>query len=589
MKYTIAHVTHEAVEKVGGIGTVLEGLMTSPVYQENVDRSILVGPCGTHLQIDPTRRLGKDGRVFYSSVDGIDTRHLGAKFKPIEWAFDVKIIYGTRKYHLPGDTRTGEADVLLIDVFNNNADRLGVFKHRLAETFNIHSGEYEKAWDYEEYVRLAEPAFYALCALLEDDELPCILFGHEFMGMPTVLKAILDGSNQFRTIFHAHECATARYLVENHHGHDTVFYNIIQQAREQGVYVEDVFGDLSDQFRHALISRAHCCDAIVAVGDYTAAEMHFLGRQFDHHDIDLVYNGLPAMPVTMQRKSQCRAMLQDYTNKLLGFKPDVLMTHVMRPVISKGLWRDLQVCHHLDQYFGQQGEKGVLYVLTSAGGIRHARDIRLMESEYDWPRVHHIGYPDLVGPEIDFERMISPFNDGHSNVKIILVNQFGWDEDTIGLRLPRKMNIADLRIATDVEFGMATYEPFGISPLEPLGSGAICIISSVCGCAGFVSFTTKGQPVNNVLVADYTRLDGNYDIGQLLNMGQPDRDPIEWREAGYIASEINKRLPRTSDDMRKLLSSGQQLVSHMGWDQVVEFKLLPVLNRVVSNNEPVPV
>ena len=42
---------------------------------------------------------------------------------------------------------------------------------------------------------------------------------------------------------------------------------------------------------------------------------------------------------------------------------------------------------------------------------------------------------------------------------------------TYGLnRLPDGMDIADLRRATDVEFGMATYEPFGISPLEPLGS-----------------------------------------------------------------------------------------------------------------------
>ena len=43
-KYTLAHVTHEAVEQIGGIGTVLEGLMTSPVYQAQVRRSILVGP-----------------------------------------------------------------------------------------------------------------------------------------------------------------------------------------------------------------------------------------------------------------------------------------------------------------------------------------------------------------------------------------------------------------------------------------------------------------------------------------------------------------------------------------------------------------
>ena len=43
-KITAAHVTHEAAEKIGGIGTVLEGILTSPVYQQHVERTILVGP-----------------------------------------------------------------------------------------------------------------------------------------------------------------------------------------------------------------------------------------------------------------------------------------------------------------------------------------------------------------------------------------------------------------------------------------------------------------------------------------------------------------------------------------------------------------
>ena len=41
MSYTVIHATHEAVRKAGGIGTVLEGLMTSSVYQKAVRRSFL--------------------------------------------------------------------------------------------------------------------------------------------------------------------------------------------------------------------------------------------------------------------------------------------------------------------------------------------------------------------------------------------------------------------------------------------------------------------------------------------------------------------------------------------------------------------
>jgi len=585
--YTLAHVTHEAVEKLGGIGAVLEGLMTSPEYQKQVGRSILIGPCQTHVAADPAKRLGEHGTVVYSSVDEIDLEGLGPKLRPIEWAFNVKIIYGRRVYHIPGDAeRTGEADLLLIDVFSMNPERLGQFKFRLAETFGIDSSRYEKHWDYEEYIRIAEPAFYALNALLTEPELPCIVLSHEFMGMATCLKAILDGGANFRTIFHAHECATARYLVEHHAGHDTMFYNVLEQALAEGKYVEDVFGDLSDYFRHALIRKAHCCDSVMAVGDHTAREMHFLSPRFDHHDVELVYNGIPATKVGVRDKNAARKMLIEYSEQLLGWQPDVLMTHVTRPVISKGLWRNAKVCHELDAHFAERGIKGVMYLLTTAGGTRRAQDVYQMEDEYGWPRHHREGYPDLVGPEVELNAMFEAFNAEHENIQLVLVNQFGWSRDRIGKRLPEKMHIGHLRWATDVEFGMATYEPFGISPLEPLGSGALCVISNVCGCRGFVDYVTGNGGVENVLVADFTQLDRQRSIDALLGMTQAERDAIETREAARVAEVMMDRMPRTSEDRKAMLEAGQKLVKKMGWDQVVKNKLLPTLKRVSESDTP---
>jgi hypothetical protein len=583
MKHTLAHVTHEAVEKLGGIGTVLEGMITSPVYQKHVKRSILVGPCSASVQIDPAKRLGEEGTVLYSTVDKIDTLGIGNKLRPIEWSFNVALVYGKRTYKLPGDDRTGEADVLLIDVFNTNADRLSLFKFRMAETFGIDSTRFENVWEFEEYVRLAEPAFYALSALLDDEDLPCILFSHEFMGMATCLKAILDGEKQFRTIFHAHECATARSLVEDHPGHDTMFYNALNIAREQGKYVGDVFGDLSHFFKHCLISKSHCCDGVIAVGDYTATEMHFLGRQFDKHHIDMVYNGLPVWKVTAAQRKASRKMLADYAEKLIGYRPDMLMTHVTRPVISKGLWRDVKLCHELDSRLGEAGRKAVLFILTTAGGVRRTQDVRSMEEEYGWPRSHREGYPDLVGPEVDINQMIEPFNAEHDNVQIVLVNQFGWDAERIGRRLPKKMDIADLRRATDVELGMATYEPFGISPLEPLCSGAVCVISNICGCKGFVDYATDGEPTANVLVADYTVLDRPHTLDEVLNMTQDERDRVEAVESARLADELMQRVPTTDAGRSALITAGQKLVKKMGWDQVIQHKMLPLLERVTHN------
>jgi glycogen synthase len=130
---------------------------------------------------------------------------------------------------------------------------------------------------------------------------------------------------------------------------------------------------------------------------------------------------------------------------------------------------------------------------------------------------------------------------------------------------------------------MATYEPFGISPLEPLGAGTICVISSVCGCKGFVDEITANKPVDNVLVADYTRLDSQRTINELLAMTQADRDVIERRVARSVADELMRRLPQNDDQRRDLLDAGQRLVSLMGWDQVLAAKPLPMLRRVFSD------
>jgi len=585
-RLTLAHVTHEAVDKIGGIGAVLEGLIASPVYRQRVGRTILVGPTRAEAHPDAKQRLGDTGKVLYSSVDRIDAKNLAGVFRPIEWAFNVAIVYGTRTFNPPGEDRAGEAEVLLIDVFRANPDRLNVFKLRLWETFGLDSSKYEHSWDYEEYCRLAEPALYALRALLAPKELPCVLFGHEYMGVPALLAALIDGKDDFRTVFHAHECATARRIVEDHPGHDTMFYNVLARARQDGRFIDDVFGDQSWLLRHALIGLAHACDGIIAVGDYTKQEMRFLSLKLDEHPIDVVYNGVPAMKVSPALKKKSRALLLDYAERLVGQRPDWVMTHVTRPVISKGIWRDLRLCHELDTRLAERGETAVHFILTSAAGPRRAHDVANMERDYGWPRDHRHGYPDLVGPEVDYWKMIEPFNLDHKHVQVVLVNQFGWSRAAIGQRLPRGMDIADLRRATDVELGMATYEPFGISPLEPLAAGAVCVISSVCGCAGFIEHVTAGRGAPNVLRADYVSGAADHrTIEELKTIGEPERTAIEVVETARLADELVARLPRTDKARARLLADGQKLVAKMGWDNIIADQLWPLMDRVVNGRK----
>jgi hypothetical protein len=147
------------------------------------------------------------------------------------------------------------------------------------------------------------------------------------------------------------------------------------------------------------------------------------------------------------------------------------------------------------------------------------------------------------------------------------------------------MDFADFRRATDVEFGMATYEPFGNSPLEPLGSGALCVISDVSGCKGFVEYVTRGRGVPNVINADFTRLDQTYSIDELLHLGQGERDVIEHRVCAEVAEEIMRRLPRDDAGREAMLASGQAIVGKLGWDQVLEHRLIPLLRRVMEADE----
>jgi len=122
----------------------------------------------------------------------------------------------------------------------------------------------------------------------------------------------------------------------------------------------------------------------------------------------------------------------------------------------------------------------------------------------------------------------------------------------------------------------------GISPLEPLGSGAICVISGVCGCRGFVDEVTDGRGVANVIVADYVGLDQPRSIPELLGMSQFEREQIERRVAADVAEQLMQRLSRNNAQRAALVARGQELVQHMGWDAVLERKMIPMLDRIIN-------
>src|SRR5215469_5774349 len=372
---TVVHVTHEAIHKIGGIGAVLQGLLTSRVYLDNVQRNILVGPFwpadekGEH-------RLGPQGEVLYSSFDGLYRSPLASRFREIEQAFDVGIVYGRRRFTDKESGVTSTPEVILIDLSHYDTKKLGVFKFELWKTFGIDSSKYDNIWDFEQYVRLAQPAIAALHALGATSSIePCVILSHEYMGMPTALAAIMEGErSNFRTIFYAHEVAPMRRIVEGHPGHDTMFYNVMSSAMAQGHYLEDVFGDQNGFYKHSLVKAAKFCDSIFAVGDYTLKEIRFLGDDFVHVDAQVAYNGVPHWRISVDEKMRSRKKLQQYAKNLLRFEPTYVFTHVTRLVPSKGLWRDMRVLEAMDEQLCARNETAVLFALSTEVPGRRAEE-----------------------------------------------------------------------------------------------------------------------------------------------------------------------------------------------------------------------
>lgn len=576
---TIAHVTHEAVQKVGGIGAVLDGLLTSQAYQNADERTILIGPL---FPVDGEGRLGPFGEVLYSSLDGITKHPMSEALERVRREFHVGIVYGHRTFTDPHSGTRVSPEIVLIDTSRMDLDKVNVFKGELWLGFGIESKRYEDSWEYDLYTKLAPPAIAVLKALgTIDHGGQCVILAHEFMGMPTALAGKLDGSGAFRSIFYAHEVASMRRIVEHHSGHDVTFYNALSSAMQQGRFVEDVFGDQHNYYRHALVEASQHCDRIFAVGDYVVKELRFMGPALAGATIDTVYNGVPAERITLEQKRESQRRLKDYAEILLGDRPDYVFTHVTRMIVSKAMWRDLRVLERMEREFRRMGKSAVLFVLSTEVPSRRPDEIRRMEHHWNWPVAHREVDPDLSHGEALYYQGVQEFNARSRNIKVVYVNQFGWERKVCGDRMPAEMEFMDIRRGSDVEFGQSIYEPFGIAPLEPLTFGSICVVSQVSGCATFAQRAIGGEELPNVLVADYCDLGGQeMSEPELLAIGREWRDAHEARVAEQVAQRIVTALPADDEARQALLTTGYDIARRMSWEVVAGEYVLPGIESV---------
>lgn len=579
--FNAIHVTHEAVHKVGGIGTVLEGLINSRPYRDGVARTVLVSPL---FYPDNPERLGPGGLVEYSSLDNFYDGPYANAFRHIESEFNVRIVYGRRPVEDAASGRRTLCEALQIDLRGINAHKVNELKGILWQHFGIQSDRYQHVWEFEQYVQLAAPAIAALQVLqLAEHRAPAVVFAHEFMGVPTTLALQACCPQQYRTLFYAHEVAPIRRLIEARPGHDVTFYNALHAGRQSQLTIDQVFGPQQDYHKYALVSATHHCDTLLAVGHHIQQELLFLHTDFEQAEITLSYNGVPAMKASLDQRRRSRKSVDQYLENLLGWCPDWLFTHVTRLAPSKALWRDLDVLEALEPGLRERGQSAVMLVMSTELPRRPMGDILHMERSWDWPLAHREGGPDLTANETAYYRRVQAFNARSRNVKLIYINQFGFDRARCGLRVPEELEMVDIRRATDVEFGLSVYEPFGISPLEPLTYGALCAVSTSCGCAGFIKQASGSRRVQNVILANFIDdVRRPRTVKDALAIDAADRREIEVKVAQQIAEQIIKRLPADDAEREKLMRSGYELAKRMSWDVVAERFVFPAIQRALA-------
>ena len=565
---TLVHVTHEAVQQAGGIGTVLRGLITARSYRAHCQRTILLGPL---TEPDSAQSLGPDGEILYDASRSIRAADIADQLSAVEREFGVRLVYGRRS--LTQDGRRASPEVLLVDV-SRPPERLNEFKRDLFLQFGLESHRYEQHWEYEQYLRLAEPGFAAVRSLVGDA--PFLLLAHEFMGLGTAFKALMSDA-ACKTLFYAHEVASVRPLVEERPGRDIAFYNALRQARANGRYIDELFGPQDSYFKHALVSQAYRLDAVLAVGDWVVEELRFLGPEFAACPIDLVYNGVPAAELPAAEREAARKKVQASGSAILGWTPDLIFTHVARLVESKGLWRDLLVLEHLDRHLWERGQRALFIALATETGHRDPEDVQRMAA-YGWPLVHREGGSDLSSGELKFDLLVRAFNARTHAVKALFVNQFGWDRQSCGAFLPANAEFADLRRGSDAEFGQSIYEPFGISQVECLSSGTISVVSDVCGCRGFVRQAAGEAGLGGFIEGAYTQLDETDRASQPI--GVRECTQTEAVQSQVVASALASQLSAGATGRKKLLAEGYAAAQKMSWEHVAEDMLLPVLRRL---------
>ena len=567
------HISHEAIKKVGGIGAVLHGLISSDNYRSRYKRTLLYGPLFDPHDID---NLGGESNLLFASDRGVFQTPLSDRFLEVEERYGVRLYYGKKILRSEFDPgKFTEVEVVALHVWEMKLEEISKFKYLLWENFSIDSMRYEHIPDYEQYVRIAVP-FIDVVGIIFGEE-AVVHFGHEYMGVPSLLAVEMVRRAGLRqgdvTIFYAHEISPARNVVESIPGHDVAFYNLLEMDIRNGISFEDEFGDLSWHYRSVLIKQEGAFDYVFAVGDYVAREYRYLVPSVNENKIKVVYNGIPVRKITKEDKRKSRRRIEEFCRRLYGFTPDLIFTHVARLIVSKGIWRDFKILYHLDSLLKEEGLKACYILLSSLIVTGRSPEAVAEMEKYGWPLKHRKGWPDLVDTEVIIGDALENLNMVTLAVKGVFINQFGFSRERIGHWISEDTTFLDLRVASDLEFGQSVYEPFGIAPLEVLPFGGMALISSASGAAFFLK-ERLGDSLSYKVI-DYIFLPP--DLREkfatreaLKGMSIAERDIIEDRVARENIFQLFHLLLERKEKGEQLLELQQEEAEKLDWEGIAK-------------------
>jgi hypothetical protein len=247
-------------------------------------------------------------------------------------------------------------------------------------------------------------------------------------------------------------------------------------------------------------------------------------------------------------------------------------------VKSKGIWRDIKILWLLDKYFEKENLKGIYILLaTQIPQGRPAELIDIMVKEYGWPFNHRIGWPDLVGYEIEIYQYIEKFNQKAKNIKAIFINQYGLSKRKCGIDFPEDISTKDLKLASDAEFGLSIYEPFGISHIEALPSGGLSLLSTSCGVFYLLEKVFK-EDFKPYVAIDFIDIGKDLPEHALLELTHEKREILEELTIAKCAENLFKKIPKNQKERVEIFEKIQPYLKELDWETIVKKYFLPGLS-----------